>query len=209
MNRDEVKAHIEGITDEQLAWLMEKNGEDINREKEKVKKAEAKVTTLTDEKKELSEKFAVEKKNLEDKLNGEIEALKTTVGEKEEALKKFDGVDVEALNSKVTELENQLSTQTAEYKFDTALNGAIRDRNGRSITAIRSLIDINALKESKDLTADIAKALDSCKNENPWAFAETENNTHVDLGDEHGTSSGKQYEDWETRFMELNPEIKL
>lgn len=209
MKREDVIAHIEGITDEQLKWLMDENGADINKEKEKVKKAEAKVATLTEEKEALSRQYAVEKKNLEDKWNEAKEGYEKTISERDEALKQFEGVDVAALNNKVTELENKLTTQTAEYQFDTALNGAIRDRNGRSVTAIRSLIDVPALKESKDLTADIAKALDACKAENPWAFAETENKTRADLGDEHGTASGKQYADWETRFMEMNPDIKL
>lgn len=209
MKREDVIAHIDGITDEQLKWLMDENGADINKEKEKVKKAEAKIATLTEEKEAISRQYAVDKKNLEDKWNEEKEGYVKSIAEKDEALKKFDGVDVEALNSKVTELETKLTTQTEEYKFDTALNGAIRDRNGRSVKAIRSLIDVEALKESKDLTADIAKALDACKADNPWAFAETENKTRADLGDEHGSSSGKQYEDWESRFMELNPEIKL
>ena len=38
MKREDVIAHIEGITDEQLKWLMDENGADINKEKEKVKK---------------------------------------------------------------------------------------------------------------------------------------------------------------------------
>lgn len=33
MKREDVKAKIPGITDEQLKWLMSENGTDINREK--------------------------------------------------------------------------------------------------------------------------------------------------------------------------------
>ena len=33
MKREDVKAKIPGITDEQLNWLMSENGADINREK--------------------------------------------------------------------------------------------------------------------------------------------------------------------------------
>lgn len=228
MKRDEVKAHIEGITDEQLDWLMEVNGADITSARTKEQeKAKAKIETLEEEKKKLSQDYAIDKKNRDDKWQSDMDALKSTyqatiderdksIKKFEKELKRFDGVDLEALvnereasKTRISELEKQIENQTAEYKFDTALNGAIRDRNGRSITAIRSLIDVNALKESNDLTVDIAKALDECKASNPWAFAETENKTSVDLGSEHGESAGKQYADWETRFMELNPEIKL
>lgn len=228
MKRDEVKAHIEGITDEQLDWLMAVNGEDITSARTKEQeKARAKIDILEDEKKKLSQDYAVEKKNRDDKWQADMDALKATfqatiddkdksIKKYEKELKRFDGVDLEALvnerdasKTRISELEKQLTDQTAEYKFDTALNGAIRDRNGRSVTAIRSLIDVQALKESNDLTADIAKALDDCKANNPWAFAETENKSSVDLGSEHGESAGKQYEEWESRFMQLNPDIKL
>ena len=33
MKREDVKAKLPGITDEQLNWLMSENGADINREK--------------------------------------------------------------------------------------------------------------------------------------------------------------------------------
>lgn len=210
MKREDVKAHIEGITDEQLSWLMEENGKDINKEKDKAKKLEARITALEDEKTNLSTSHAVDKKNLEEKWNAEKADFESKISEMTGKLSAYDGVDVAALNQQVSDLKSQLEKQTEEYKFDTALNGAIRDLNGRSITAIRSLIDVGALKESKDLTADIAKALEACKTENPWAFADAENRTRVDLGDEHGEGSGgRVYEDWEQSFMEMNPEIKL
>lgn len=39
MKRNEIKAKIPGITDEQLNWLMSVNGADINREKTKREEA--------------------------------------------------------------------------------------------------------------------------------------------------------------------------
>ena len=33
MKREDVKNKIPGITDEQLSWIMQENGADINREK--------------------------------------------------------------------------------------------------------------------------------------------------------------------------------
>lgn len=43
MKREEVKQRIEGITDEQLDWLMDENGKDVNREKSKLDSYKAKV----------------------------------------------------------------------------------------------------------------------------------------------------------------------
>lgn len=51
MKREDVKQRIPGITDEQLDWVMNENGSDINREKEK-------LTTIT-----------AERDNLQTRLN--------------------------------------------------------------------------------------------------------------------------------------------
>lgn len=47
MKREDVKARIPGITDEQLQWLMDENGADINAEKQRTAAAEGKLATLT------------------------------------------------------------------------------------------------------------------------------------------------------------------
>ena len=143
MKREDVKNKIPGITEEQLNWLMQENGSDITREKN----AAAALQT---------------------QLNSAQAQLKTA----QDGLKAFDGVDVAGLQAQVTKLKADMQAQADGFAFDNALNTAILGKKGRSIKAVRALLDVDSLKGSADRTADIAKALDEAATANPWAFGE-------------------------------------
>ena len=143
MKREDVKNKIPGITDEQLNWIMQENGADINREKSA---ATALQTQL-------------------DNANAQ---LKTA----QDGLKAFDGVDVAGLQEQVTKLKADMKAQAEGFAFDNALDTAILGRKGRSVKAVRALLDLDALKGSADRSTDIAKALDDAAKANPWAFGE-------------------------------------
>lgn len=141
MKREEVKAKIPGITDEQLDWLMGENGRDVTAEKTKSANLQAQVTDLT-----------------------------TQLNTAKDGLKAFEGVDVNDLKGQITKLQGQLTEQADNFAFDSTLDGAIRDARGRDVKAIRGMLDVNALKASKDRTSDIQAALTSLAKEKAWAF---------------------------------------
>ena len=143
MKREDVKNKIPGITDEQLNWLMQENGADINREK-------SAATAL------------------QTQLNNVNAQLKTA----QDGLKAFDGVDVAGLQEQVTKLKADMTAQADGFAFDNALDTAILGKKGRSVNAVRALLDVDGVKGSADRTADIAKALDEAAKANPWAFGE-------------------------------------
>lgn len=89
MKREDVKNKIPGITDEQLNWIMQENGADINREKSA---ATALQTQL-------------------DNANAQ---LKTA----QDGLKAFDGVDVAGLQEQVTKLKADMKAQAEGFAFD-------------------------------------------------------------------------------------------
>ena len=162
MKREDVKNKIPGITDEQLNWIMQENGADINREKSA---ATALQTQL-------------------DNANAQ---LKTA----QDGLKAFDGVDVAGLQDQVTKLKADMKAQAEGFAFDNALNAAIMSKKGRSVKAVRALLDLDALKGSADRSTDIAKALDDAAKANPWAFGdvqdgEKKNAGTYSTGAEHG-----------------------
>lgn len=109
MKREDVKNKIPGITDEQLNWIMQENGADINREKSA---ATALQTQL-------------------DNANAQ---LKTA----QDGLKAFDGVDVAGLQEQVTKLKADMKAQAEGFAFDNALNAAIMSKKGRSVKAVRA-----------------------------------------------------------------------
>ena len=116
MKREDVKNKIPGITEEQLNWLMQENGSDIAREK-------SAATAL------------------QTQLNSAQAQLKTA----QDGLKAFDGVDVAGLQAQVTKLKADLQAQADGFAFDSALNTAILGKKGRSVDAVRALLDLDAV----------------------------------------------------------------
>ena len=187
MKREDVKNKIPGITDEQLNWIMQENGADINREKSA---ATALQTQL-------------------DNANAQ---LKTA----QDGLKAFDGVDVAGLQEQVTKLKADMKAQAEGFAFDNALNAAIMSKKGRSVKAVRALLDLDALKGSADRSTDIAKALDDATKANPWAFGdvqdgEKKNAGTYSTGDEHGDPMHGEddVDPVEASFKAMNPNIKI
>lgn len=187
MKREDVKNKIPGITDEQLNWIMQENGADINREKSA---ATALQTQL-------------------DNANAQ---LKTA----QDGLKAFDGVDVAGLQEQVTKLKADMKAQAEGFAFDNALNAAIMSKKGRSVKAVRALLDLDALKGSADRSTDIAKALDEVAKANPWAFGdvqdgEKKNAGTYSTGAEHGDPMHGEddVDPVEASFKAMNPNIKI
>lgn len=187
MKREEVKNKIPGITDEQLNWIMQENGADINREKSA---ATALQTQL-------------------DNANAQ---LKTA----QDGLKAFDGVDVAGLQEQVTKLKADMKAQAEGFAFDNALNAAIMSKKGRSVKAVRALLDLDTLKGSADRSTDIAKALDDAAKANPWAFGdvqdgEKKNAGTYSTGAEHGDPMHGEddVDPVEASFKAMNPNIKI
>ena len=187
MKREDVKNKIPGITDEQLNWIMQENGADINREKSA---ATALQTQL-------------------DNANAQ---LKTA----QDGLKAFDGVDVAGLQEQVTKLKADMKAQAEGFAFDNALNAAIMSKKGRSVKAVRALLDLDALKGSADRSTDIAKALDEAAKANPWAFGDVQdgekrNAGTYSTGAEHGDPMHGEddVDPVEASFKAMNPNIKI
>ena len=187
MKREDVKNKIPGITDEQLDWLMQENGADITREKTAANALQAQVTSLT-----------------------------AQVATAQDGLKAFDGVDVAGLQEQVTKLKADMKAQAEGFAFDNALNAAIMSKKGRSVKAVRALLDLDALKGSADRSTDIAKALDDAAKANPWAFGdvqdgEKKNAGTYSTGAEHGDPMHGEddVDPVEASFKAMNPNIKI
>lgn len=97
-----------------------------------------------------------------DKVSNLTQQLTTTKDE----LKKFDGVDAEGLKKQIADLEQKLKDADADYQtkladrdFDDLIESEIRSHKGINAKAIRSLLDIDALKTSKNQKNDVASAI--------------------------------------------------
>ena len=191
MKREDVKARIPNITDEAMTWLLDTTGAELTREK-----------------------------NRAADLQKQLDAANTQLSEVQEKLKAFDGVDVAQLKGESDKLRQQIADMKDGWAFDTALDGAIRDAKGRNLKAIRGMLDLDALKASKDRSADIKAAIEGLVKENPWAFETAPSGSEggaggkpsatFSTGGEHGTGGSAGEEDGvAAAFAALNPELKL
>ena len=97
-----------------------------------------------------------------DKLTAAEDKVKTLT----ESLDKFKDVDADKLNSEIAELKKQLdekdksyASQLADRDFDDLVKDAITEAKGRNPKAIKALLDVEALKASKNQKEDVAAAL--------------------------------------------------
>lgn len=107
----------------------------------------------------------------------DYESIKGQLATAKEGLKAFEGVDVKDLQGQVAKLTKDLEDKEAKHKaeladlaFDGVLKDAIAAARGRNEKAIRALLDVDALKASKDQTADIKAALEALKKDSGYLF---------------------------------------
>jgi len=99
-------------------------------------------------------------------------------------LKAFDGVDIEALRGEVTTLRQDISTkeidfqkQLADRDFQALLTDGITAAKGKSPKAIMALLDIEALRASKNQKNDTAAALRALAESDAYLFGEPDKHT--------------------------------
>ena len=89
----------------------------------------------------------------------------------QDGLAAFDGKKKpEEYEADIAKLKGDMQAQAEGFAFDNALNTAILGAKGRSVKAVRALLDLDALKGSKDRSTDISKALEEAAKANPWGL---------------------------------------
>ena len=140
--------------------IMAENGRDI----EAAKKAYAGGNSGNGEK-----MFTQEEVNriVSERLTREREKLQAVDGSK----------DMEQLQGEITRLQGELAAQAESHKqqlanvvFDHTLDSAIKAAKGRDTKAVRSMLDLDALKGSEDHGTAIKAALDGLRKDSSWLF---------------------------------------
>lgn len=106
---------------------------------------------------------------------------KSQLDDATQKLEGFKGVNVEELQGKITALTDDLASQKAAFDkqladrdFDDMLNTAITGSKAKNVKAVRALLDLEAIKASKNQSADIEAALKKVKEENDYLFTSDE-----------------------------------
>ncbi len=112
---------------------------------------------------------------------GDYDTIKQQLSEAQAALQDIqkNGQTLEAAQQKAQEWEqkyNQAITdhqkELADRDFRQMLEGAITEAKGKNAKAITALLDVDALKESKNQEADIKAALEGLKKDSGYLFDE-------------------------------------
>ena len=126
----------------------------------------------------------------------DYESIKEQLQTAKDGLKAFEGVDVAQLQSQITTLNTQLADKDKEWQgkldamaFDGKIKDAITAAKGKSAKAIAALLDVDALKASKNQDADIKTALENLKKESGYLF-EDEQQTPPPFSTGSGTGHG-------------------
>ncbi len=149
MKREELESL--GLEKETVDKIMDMNGADIEREKAKTKEAEN------------------ERDNYKEQLDtttGELDKLKELNPEMQATIEKLQG----ELKAKDEEYANK----EAERLFQDTLSEAIKSAGGRNPKSVMALLNMEELKESKNQSEDIKKALEAVKESDAYLFGTDE-----------------------------------
>lgn len=119
--------------------------------------------------------------NEHNKVKTARDNYKSQLDDVTQKFKGFEGVNVEELQGKISALTDDLASQKAAFDeqladrdFDYMLNTAITGSKAKNVKAVRALLDLEAIKTSKNQSADIEAALKKVKEENDYLFTSEE-----------------------------------
>ena len=115
------------------------------------------------------------------KAEGERNNFKDQLATATESLEKFKDVDPTAMQGEIDKLNQQLKDKDAEYAakeadriFSDTIKEAIKTAGGRNEKAVMAMLDMDALKASKNQSEDIKKALETVKESDAYLFGSNE-----------------------------------
>ena len=107
----------------------------------------------------------------------DYDSIKGQLVEANKQIEDFKGMDIDGVRKaaeewkqKAEQAENDAAQKIADMQFESSLKEAIAAAKGKSSKAIAALLDVDTLKQSKNQTEDIKKALESLKNDNDYLF---------------------------------------
>lgn len=109
------------------------------------------------------------------------DSYKTSLDDVNARLKDFEGVDVKDLQGQITKLQGDLKAKDDEYAareadriFMDSVKEAVRAAGGRNEKAVIAMLNMDTLKESKNQSEDIKKALEDVKKSDGYLFGTKE-----------------------------------
>ena len=117
-------------------------------------------------------------------------------------LKAFDGVDIAALRGEVDTLKTDMATKEAGFQselsnrdFQALITAGITEAKGKNPKAIAALLDMDALKASKNQKEDAAAALKALAESDAYLFGEPDKTTTTTTTTPAKVKTGAEHND--------------
>lgn len=148
MTKEELQAI--GLTDEQVQEVFKLRGSEVNELKDKISILETEKTNL----------------------NTQIETANAQINA-------FKEMDIDAIKQNAKDYEtkyNDLKTQSEKdintLKFNHSIDMALNNAKVKNVKAVKALLDIEGLSNSKNIDADLEQAITSLKETDSYLFLE-------------------------------------
>ena len=145
----------------------------------------------------------------------DYDSIKEHLVEANKQIEGFKGMDIDGVRKaaeewkqKAEQAENDAAQKIADMQFESSLKEAIAAAKGKSSKAIAALLDVDTLKQSKNQTEDIKKALESLKKDNDYLFDGEQTPPPYAPGS-GSQNMGGGVNGVEAAFAKLNPGLKL
>lgn len=112
-----------------------------------------------------------------DALTAERDGLKTQLSEAGKTIDGFKAMDIDGIKrsaeeykQKAEQAERDAAAKIADMEFNGLLSAAITGAKGKNAKAVMALLDMDALKASKNQEADIKTSLEALKKDSDYLF---------------------------------------
>ena len=109
----------------------------------------------------------------------DYESINEQLQTAKKSLEAFEKVDVDQLRGEITKLTEDLANKDKEWQQkldDMAFDGKVKDSitafKGKNTKAIAALLDMDALRASKNQDADLKAAMEALQKENGYLFGD-------------------------------------
>lgn len=109
--------------------------------------------------------------------NDALKAAQAQLAEANQAIEGFKAMDIDGVKKaaedwkqKFEQAQKDADARVAAIQFDAMLDSAITSARGRNAKAVKALLDVDALKASKNQEADVSAALESLKKDSGYLF---------------------------------------
>jgi len=137
-----------GLTDEQCEAIFAERGKEITAEKEKFEQSQKNYAEITEQLKKANE-------TIDGFKNMNIDEIKATS---------------EKYKAEAEQVRADHESYVKQQEFDTALNSVLSEAKAKNLKAVKALLDMDKLHESKNLNDDIKSQIETIRTDNDYLF---------------------------------------